>query len=396
MKIPLLDLQASYLPLKAEIDAAVQQVLDSQIFIMGPKVKELEEAIAKYVGVPYAIACASGSDALLLALMALDIGPGDEVITTPYSFFATAGSIARLGAKPVFVDIDLPTYNLDLAQVEARITPRTKAILPVHLFGQCPDMDVLMEIANRHQIPVVEDAAQAIGARWKNSSAGSMGAIGCFSFYPSKNLGAFGDGGIMTVRDPALDVKLRALRTHGGIKKYYHQYVGMNSRLDAMQAAILLVKLKHLDSWHAARQHNACRYYALFSQVSLPGERALTDVVTLPTQNLKASHIYNQFVIRGPKRDALQAYLKEKGIGTEIYYPLSLHQQPCFAELGYHEGDFPNAEEAARSSLAIPIYPELNDEQKQYVVETIAQFYREQGLLTKASGPSAPNSGAAA
>ena len=391
MKVPLLDLHASYRPLKAEIDAAVMEVLESQGFIMGPKVKALEEAIAQYVGAPHAIACASGSDALLLALMALDLGPGDEVITTPYSFFATAGSIARLGATPVFVDIDLDTFNLNVDAIEAAITPRTKAIMPVHLFGQCPDMDKLMAIADKHNLPVVEDAAQAIGSRWRNGSAGTFGSFGCFSFYPSKNLGAYGDGGIITVKDPKLDTKLRALRTHGGIKKYYHQYVGMNSRLDAMQAAILLVRLKHLDAWHAARQHNACRYYALFTQAGLDG------LITLPTQNPRAFHIYNQFVIRGPERDGLQSYLKEKGVGSEVYYPLSLHQQPCFENLGYKTGDFPNAEQAASDSLAIPIYPELTDEQKAYVVQTIAAFYREKGLLKpEVPGASAPEAGSAA
>lgn len=375
MNVPLLDLKANYLPLKDELQAAVLGVLDSQGFIMGPKVKELEDAIARYVGVPHAIACASGSDALLLALMALEVGPGDEVVTTPYSFFATAGSIARLGAVPVFVDIDPRTYNIDVAQVEAAITPRTKAILPVHLFGQCPDMEALRAIAARHHLPIVEDAAQAIGARWKRENAGAMGTIGCFSFYPSKNLGAFGDGGILTTQDDALATRLRALRTHGGLKKYYHAYVGMNSRLDALQAAILLVKLPHLDQWHAARQHNACRYYALFDQAGL------TEVVTLPFQDLRCFHVYNQFVIRCTRRDALQSFLKGRGIGTEVYYPLPLHVQPCFANLGYKEGQLPHSEEAARTSLAIPIYPELSEEAKQYVVSTISEFCRNEGLL---------------
>lgn len=374
MNVPLLDLKANYLPLKDAIEAAVLEVLDSQGFIMGPKVKALEDAVARYVGVPHAIACASGSDALILALMALEVGFGDEVVTTPYSFFATAGAIARLGAVPVFVDIDPKTYNLDVSKVEAAITPRTKAILPVHLFGQCPDMDALKAVAEKHGLPIVEDAAQAIGARWKRENAGAMGAIGCFSFYPSKNLGAFGDGGILTTRDDALAARLRALRTHGGVKKYYHTYVGMNSRLDALQAAILLVKLPHLDTWHAARQHNACRYYALFDQAGL------TDVVTLPYQDLKCFHVYNQFVIRCPKRDELQAYLKAHGIGTEVYYPLPLHLQPCFASLGYVEGSLPHAEEAAKSSLAIPVYPEMDDEARQYVVQTIGAFCLSQGL----------------
>lgn len=370
MKVPLLDLKAAYLPLKAEIDAAVMQVLDEQGFILGPRVKQLEEAIASYVGVPHAIACASGSDALLLALMALDIGPGDEVVTTPYSFFATAGCIARLGARPVFVDIEPDTYNIDVTRVEAAITPRTKAILPVHLFGQCADMEALMEIAERRGVPVIEDAAQALGARWAGRSAGSMGAFGCFSFYPSKNLGAYGDGGIITVRDPALDTKLRALRTHGGIKKYYHQYVGVNSRLDALQAAILLTKLPHLDAAHAGRQHRACRYYALFEQ------QQLLEHVGLPVQRLKAGHIYNQFVIRSERRDALQEFLKSKEVGTEVYYPRALHEQPCFESLGYRAGAFPESEKAARESLALPVYPELSDAQQDYVVETIAEFYR--------------------
>jgi dTDP-4-amino-4,6-dideoxygalactose transaminase len=369
MKVPLLDLKAGYQPLKAELEAAVLEVMENQEFIMGPRVLALEAAIAKYVGVPHAISCANGSDALLLAMMALDIGPGDEVITTPYSFFATAGSIARLGARPVFVDIDPETYNIDASRIEAAITPRTRAILPVHLFGQCADMDAIMEIANRHKLPVIEDAAQAIGARWAGKNAGTFGLMGSFSFYPSKNLGAFGDGGILTTRDEAIAQKLRALRTHGGIKKYYHDYVGMNSRLDALQAAILLVKLPHLEKWHAARQHNACKYYALL------GEARLLDVVDLPVQRLKASHVYNQFVIRVKDRDALQAFLKEKGVGTEVYYPRCLHEQPCFAGLGYKTGDFPHAEAAAAGSLAIPVFPEILDDQRRYVVSSIAEFY---------------------
>ena len=369
MKVPLLDLRVGYRNIKQEVEAAVLKTMEAQAFILGKRVQEFEDAIADYVGVAHAIGCASGSDALLLALMALEVGPGDEVITTPYTFFATAGAIARLRARPVFVDIDPDTYNLDPRRLEEAITERTRAVIPVHLFGQCADMGAIMEICDRHRVPVVEDAAQALGARWQGTAAGAFGLFGCFSFYPSKNLGGFGDGGIITTNDEEMAKKLRALRTHGGTRKYYYEYVGMNSRLDAIQAVVLHVKLGRLQSYHDGRRRNAAAYRALFE------EAGLGDTVGLPIERPEAYHVYNQFVIRVPRRDALKAYLKEHGVGTEIYYPLSLHKQPCFEELGYRAGDFPESEAAERTSLALPVYPELTGEQRSYVVSTIAAFY---------------------
>ncbi len=369
MKVPLLDLRVGYREIKNEVEAAVLETMEAQAFILGKRVQDFESAIADYVGVDHAIGCASGSDALLLALMALDVGPGDEVITTPYTFFATAGAIARLRARPVFVDIDPDTYNLDPNRLEAAITPATRAVIPVHLFGQCADMGAIMEICDRHGVPVIEDAAQALGARWQGRAAGAFGLCGCFSFYPSKNLGGFGDGGMVTTNDPGLAAKLRALRTHGGTRKYYYEYVGMNSRLDAIQAVVLHVKLKRLQRNHDGRRRNAQAYRALFQ------EAGMADKVGLPVERTEAYHVYNQFVIRVPERDALKAYLKEHGVGTEIYYPLSLHKQPCFEELGYQVGAFPESEAAEKCSLAIPVYPELTGEQRAYVVSTIAAFY---------------------
>ncbi len=369
MKVPLLDLKAGYQEIRSEIEAVVLETMQEQAFILGKRVQDFERAIADYVGVPHAVACASGSDALLLALMALDVGPGDEVITTPYTFFATAGSIARLGARPVFVDIDPETFNLDPARVEEAITPRTRAVLPVHLFGQCADMSALVPLCDRKGIPVVEDAAQALGARWQGRAAGSFGVFGCFSFYPSKNLGGFGDGGIVTVQDDSLATKLRALRTHGGTRKYYYEYVGMNSRLDALQAVVLQVKLKRLEAYHAGRRRNAASYRRLFE------EAGLGDRVVLPVEREEAFHVYNQFVIRVPDRDGLRNHLKALGVGTEVYYPLSLHKQPCFDGLGYRPGAFPHAEKAEQESLAIPIYPELTADQLAYVVSSVAAYY---------------------
>lgn len=372
MNVPLLDLKEQNAALRPEIEAALGRVLDTNGFILGGEVAELECELAGYCGTKYAIGCASGSDAILLALMALDIGPGDEVITTPYSFFATVSSITRLGAVPVFVDIDPVTYNLDPELVESKITPRTKAIELVHLYGQCSDMAALNAIGEKHGIPLVEDAAQAIGAEENGVRAGAMSAIGCFSFYPSKNLGGMGDGGFVTTNDDALAKKLLALRVHGSEERYYHKYVGLNSRLDGFQGAVLRVKLPHLDGWTNARRANADRYRQLFT------DAGLTEQIGLPVERENAKHIYNQYVIRVPNdRDALRAFLTEKGIGTDIYYPVPLHLQECFAYLGYTEGDLPESEKAARETLALPIFPELRPEQQAYVVETIAEFYSE-------------------
>lgn len=371
MNVPLLDLKEQNSTLRPEIEAALARVLDTNGFILGGEVAALEQELAAYCGVKHAIGCASGSDAILLALMAYDIGPGDEVITTPYSFFATVSAITRLGATPVFVDIDPVTYNLDTVQVEAAITSRTKAIEPVHLYGQCADMAALREIVGRHNIPLVEDAAQAIGAEEDGVQAGAIGEIGCFSFYPSKNLGGMGDGGFITTNDDALAKKLLALRVHGSEEKYYHKYVGLNSRLDGFQGAVLRVKLPHLDAWTDKRRANADNYRRLFTDLGL------AEQVGIPYERDNAKHIYNQYVIRVPgRRDELRTHLTEKGIGTDIYYPVPLHLQECFAYLGYRPGDMPESEKAALETLALPIYPELNLEQQQYVAESIAEFFK--------------------
>ncbi len=369
MKVPLLDLKVQNDALRAEVDAAIKKVLDSNGFILGAEVVELEKSLAEYCQTEFAIGCASGTDALLLGLMAYDIGEGDEVLTTPYSFFATASSVSRLGAKPVFVDIDPATYNIDVGQIEAKITERTKAIQPVHLFGQCAEMNSLREIAGQYNLPIVEDAAQAIGAEYDGKRAGNIGDIGCFSFYPSKNLGAMGDAGFVTTNDAALAQKLFALRVHGSFERYYHKWVGLNSRLDAMQAAILRVKLPHLDDWTAARQRNAALYRELFAA------KNISEAITLPLEVAGGRHIYNQFVIRvADKRDELKSFLQENDIGTDIYYPVSLHLQECYQYLGYQHGDFPESERASKETLALPIYPELAAEQIEYVVDKIAEF----------------------
>lgn len=370
MKVPLLDLKEQNDALRPEIEAALGRVLDTNAFILGGEVAELEKELAAYCGAKHAIACASGSDALLLAMMALDVGPGDEVITTPYSFFATVSAVTRLGARPVFVDIDPETYNLDVEAVADKIGERTKAVQPVHLYGQCAEMGRLKEICTAAGVPIVEDAAQAIGAEFDGRRTGALGAIGCFSFYPSKNLGGMGDGGFMTSGDDELAERLLALRVHGSKERYYHKWVGLNSRLDGFQGAILRVKLPHLDSWSDRRKANADRYRQLFGEAGLEGE------ISLPYQRPGVRHIYNQFVIRVPeRRDALRAHLTEKGIGSDIYYPLSLHLQECFAYLGYRTGEFPESERAARETLALPIYPELSAEQQEYVVAAIAEFF---------------------
>jgi dTDP-4-amino-4,6-dideoxygalactose transaminase len=367
-----LDLNVQHQQIAREIEAAVAGVLNSQKFILGPEVRELEQELAAYCQCAEAVGCASGSDALLLALMAFGVGPGDEVITTPFSFFATVGSIVRLGARAVFVDIDRATFNIDANSIQSAITKRTKAIMPVHLFGQCAEMDVINELAELNKIAVIEDAAQAIGAEYQGKRAGSLGAIGGFSFYPSKNLGGAGDGGLMTTDDLEIAEALRILRAHGAKKKYYHDRVGINSRLDSLQAAILRVKFRYLDQWSQARRANAQRYRELFSTAGLVSDSA----VRLPAESQSSLHVYNQFVIRARDRDALKSYLLERGVGTEIYYPVPLHMQTCFKDLGHESGDFPEAERAADEALAIPIYPELAPNAQEYVVETISSFYK--------------------
>jgi dTDP-4-amino-4,6-dideoxygalactose transaminase len=368
MAVPLLDLDAQYRPLRADILAAITRVCDSQRFIMGPEVDALERELSVMLGVRHAIAVSSGTDALLLALMALGIKAGDEVVTPTFSFFATAGAVARLGATPVLVDIDPATFNIDPGQAAAAITPRTKAIIPVHLFGLAADMDPIMAAAGRAGIPVIEDAAQAIGTSYRSRPIGGIGALGCFSFFPSKNLGAFGDAGLLTTNDDALAERSRLLRTHGMKPKYYHHLVGANFRMDALQAAVLRVKAPHLAGWTKGRQANAARYRTLFHNAGLE------DAIVLPIEPNDREHIFNQFVIRTPERDALKQHLDAQGIGNEIYYPVPFHLQPCFADLGYRRGAFPHAERAADECLAIPIYGELTLDQQETVVSTIAQF----------------------
>jgi dTDP-4-amino-4,6-dideoxygalactose transaminase len=369
MVVPLLDLRAQYESIKVEIQAAVAEVFDSQRFILGSKVQECEAAIAQYCDCQHAVGVSSGTDALLIALMAESIGPGDEVITSPYTFFATAGCVARTGATPVFADIDPITFNIDPQMIEAQITDRTKAIIPVHLFGQMADMDPIMEIAERRDLIVIEDAAQAIGAEDKRRRAGSIGHYGCFSFFPSKNLGAAGDGGMVVTNDSQRAERLKSLRGHGARSKYVHELVGGNFRLDTLQAAVVLVKLRHLDHWTQGRQRNANRYGQLFAQRSLLETRR----VSVPERTTNR-HVFNQYVIRAPRRDALREHLKSAGISTEIYYPRSLPEQACFAHLGYRRGDFPQSERAADETLALPIYPELTDRQLSYVVDKIREF----------------------
>jgi len=371
MKVPLLDLSRQYNQLQNELEEALIKVARSGRYILGPEVEGLEKELAEMCQAKYAIGVSSGSDALVLALMALDVGEGDEVITTPFTFFATVGAIARLGAKPVFADIDPKTFNLDPKKVEAAITDKTKAILPVHLYGQMADMDSFMEISKKHNVAIVEDAAQAIGSfNSHGKRAGSLGDFGCFSFFPSKNLGAMGDGGLVVTNDEALYEKGKILRAHGSKPKYYHSIVGGNFRLDPMQAAVLRVKAPHLEKWHKQRKENADRYREIFAEY----RDQLEGKIDLP-QEIEGRHIYNQFVLRAEKRDELKAYLAENGIGCEIYYPLSLHMQKCFSYLGYKEGDFPESEKAAKETLAIPVFPELTEEEARYVVKSIVNFY---------------------
>jgi dTDP-4-amino-4,6-dideoxygalactose transaminase len=381
-KVPLLDLQAQYETIRDEVRGAVDRVFDSQHFVLGAEVQALEEEIARYSQTKFAIGCASGSDALLLALMSCGVDAGSEVVTTPFSFFATAGAIARLGARPVFVDIDERTFNLDSSLVAAAITERTKAIVPVHLYGQCAEMDSLVELSRQGSrrtadkddgapIPIIEDAAQAIGAEDHRRRAGSMGTIGCFSFYPSKNLGGAGDGGMLATNDLDHARRLHMLRVHGEETKYHHKVIGINSRLDALQAAVLRAKLPHLEEWTSGRQRKAQQYELMFL------DAGLTEQVEVPYVRSNARHIFHQFVIRvrDGRRDALRAHLRERGVGTDVYYPVPLHLQECFAYLGYKEGDFPIAEAAAKETLALPVYPELTEEQQDYVVEAIAKFF---------------------
>jgi dTDP-4-amino-4,6-dideoxygalactose transaminase len=371
--VPLLDLQAQYAPIREQILAAITRVCDSQRFIMGPEIEALERELAALIGVEHAVAVSSGTDALLLALMSLGIGPGDEVVTSTYSFFATAGAIVRVGATPVLVDIDPATFNIDPALLEAAITPHTKAILPVHLFGLCADMAPIANIALPRGIPIIEDAAQAIGATYRGRPAGGMGALGCFSFFPSKNLGAFGDAGLVTTNDAALAARARLLRVHGMEPKYYHHLVGANFRMDALQAAVLRVKAPHLEAWTEARRLNASRYATLFR------DAGLVDRIVLPVEPAGRRHIFNQYVIRVPQRDALKQALDAQRIGNEIYYPVPFHLQPCFTGLGYVRGAFPHAEKAADQTIAIPIYSELSIDQQRTVVSAIGAFLAEQG-----------------
>ena len=366
MGVPLLDLQGQYRPLRDEILAAITRVCDSQRFIGGPEVEAFEREVAAYLGVSHAVGLSSGTDAILVALMAIGIRPGDEVIVPTFSFFATAGCVTRAGGVPRLVDIDPATYNIDPAAAAAAVTSRTKAIIPVHLYGQCADMDPILELANRCGLTVIEDAAQAIGSTYKGRHAGSMGRAGCFSFFPSKNLGAFGDAGLLTSNDDALAREVRLLRNHGAEPKYYHQRIGGNFRLDALQAAVLRVKLAHLDRWSAMRVANAARYDELFRA------SRVADRITVPARAADRNHIFNQYVIRVPDRDAVRTRLESKGIGTEVYYPVPFHLQECFAPLGYRRGDFPVAEAAADQTLALPIYGELTEPQQREVVAAIA------------------------
>ena len=381
MKIPLLDLKAQYLAIKPEVDKAIADVMESQHFILGPAVSACEAACAKYSNVAHGIGVSSGTDAILVCLMAENIGPGDEVITVPYTFFATVGCISRVGATPVFVDIDPVTYNMNPAQIEAKITKRTKAIMPVHLYGQMADMDAIMAIAKKHNLVVIEDAAQAIGSEYKGRRAGSIGDYGCFSFFPSKNLGGVGDGGMVVTNDPGRAAKVTLLRAHGSKPKYYHKIVGGNFRLDAIQGAVVSAKLPHLDKWTAGRQANAARYDQLFAESGIriansgdtPAVKAAAELI-LP-KTVANRHIFNQYVIRTPQREELRKALEAAGVSTEIYYPVPMHLQECFASLGYKNGQMPESESAALETVALPIYPELNEAQARYVVGVVRDFF---------------------
>ena len=377
MSVPLLDLKAQFATIKEDVLAAVEDIMESQRFILGPKVAEFEEAVAEYSGSRHAVGVSSGTDALLVSLMTEGIGRGDEVITTPYSFFATAGCISRTGARPVLVDIDPVSFNMDPSALDAAVTERTRAVIPVHLYGQIADMDPIMTAAAEHGLAVIEDAAQAIGAEYKGRRAGSIGQYGCFSFFPSKNLGGAGDGGMVVVGDGGRAERLRVMRMHGGKPKYYHGMIGGNFRLDAIQASILLVKLRHLDSWTEGRRRNADTYRRLFGAagvVAEPQDMKGIKGVVLPETSPDRRHIYNQFVIRVDRRDELREFLDQRSIGNEVYYPIPFHMQGCFADLGYKEGDFPVSESAARETLALPIYSELTEAMIAEVVDAVTEF----------------------
>ena len=377
---PLLDVGRGNAPLKAEIMELFSDIYDSGWFIGGPHVKQLEESVAKATGAKFAVGCASGSDAILVALMALDIKAGDRVICPSFTFFATASAISRLGAEPVFVDIDPVTFNLDVEQVKSAITPKTKAIIPVHLFGQCADMDPIMELANRFNIRVVEDCAQSIGSTYNRRGSGSIGDVGCFSFYPTKNLGGMGDGGIMTTNDQETADRLRLFANHGMKPRYYHQVIGVNSRLDAMQAAVLNVKMKHMDQYGSDRRQNANNYQQLMTRFGIG------DMVAAPNTD-NEGHVWNQYTIRiaGGRRDEVRQQLADRKIGSEIYYPIPLHQQECFKDLGYAEGSLPHTEAAAKEVLSLPIFPELTFAEQQYVVESLADIVLGQQEIRKAA-----------
>ena len=390
MKVPLLDLKPQYQSLKKELDEAILKVAESQYFILGPEMKKMEDACAEYLGTKHAIGVSSGTDALLLALMAIDIQPGDEVVVPTYSFFATAGVVSRLNALPVLTECDPVTFNIDAEDVKRKITSKTKAIIPVHLYGQSSEMDEIMKIAEQHNLYVIEDAAQAIGTQYKDGRCvGTIGHIGCFSFFPSKNLGCFGDGGLVTTNDDEIAKVLTIKRVHGGEPKYYHKVIGGNFRLDAIQAAVVNVKLPHLDSWSEKRRENAAIYTELFIASGLAEETGRVkfdskNKVLLPkavyehlSSSVKNYHIYNQYIIRVEDRDGLRDYLSKNDIGTEIYYPVPFHLQECFADLGHKKGDFPISEFCANSSLALPIYPELNDDQLKFVVDKIGHFIKQ-------------------
>lgn len=370
MKIPLLDLCKQYESIKDEIEPALLEICRTQTFVLGPRVAQFEKEIADYCHSRYALGVSSGTDAMLIALMALEIGPGDEVITTPFTFFATAGCVARVGAKPVFVDVDPATFNIDPAAIEAKITPQTKAILPVHLYGQCADMKAIMEIARRRKIAVIEDACQAIGADCVSGRAGSIGEFGCYSFYPSKNLSAFGDAGLLTTNDEQMYRKAKLIRTHGEEPRYYHHLIGGNFRLDAIQAAVLSLKLPHLEKWQKARIRNAQIYGEMFKKSGIAGTNMIVPAAT------QTRHVFNQYTIRADKRDELMAFLQSNEIGCGIYYPVPLHLQECFAYLGGKAGDLPHAEEVARTVLSLPVYPELTEEQIRTVARTVIAFYQ--------------------
>ena len=375
--IPLLDLKAQFAPLRDEIRTAIDEIVESQRFILGPVVEQFEEQIAGYVGAAHAVGCASGTDALILALAGLEIGPGDHVVTTPFSFFSTASCAYKVGARPVFVDIDPDSFNLNPELVERAIGPKTRAILPVHLFGRSCEMEPLLEIAERRSLAIVEDAAQALGATYDSTAlgrtahCGTMGRAGCYSFFPSKNLGGFGDGGMIVTDDAELADRLRLLRVHGGRQMYHHQWIGWNSRLDALQAAVLRVKLPHLDTWSGGRASNASRYDELFAASGMVD----AGHVRVPARGQNSTHIYNQYTLRVRQRDGLKQHLDNLGIGNSIYYPKPLHLQPCFHELGYREGDFPASESASREVLSLPVFPELAPEKLERIVDAIARFY---------------------